>query len=86
LPDQFWELTPVELNIIIEFYIGNEKNNKKSGIVAAFYSAYFYRLKELSGSDLEKVLSEIDEPANQKEMTDEQMLAVVKRMSAVFGG
>ena len=67
-------------------YSERTKEERKADITSAFYSAYFYRLKELSGSDLEAVLNEIDEPTDQKEMTDKQMLAVVKRMSAAFGG
>lgn len=62
------------------------KEERKADITSAFYSAYFYRLKELTGSDLEKVLDEIDEPASQKEMTDDQMLAVAKRLATNFGG
>lgn len=59
-------------------YIENKKNEKKSGITAAFYSAYFYRLEKLSSSDLQKVLDGIDKDQDE-EMSDEAMLAAVKR-------
>jgi len=78
MPDQFWELTPAELNLIIEFYIENKKNEKKSGIVTAFYSAYFAKHEKLSSADLQKVLDSIDNPQNE-EMSDEAMLEAVKR-------
>jgi len=58
------------------------KDDRKSGITSAFYSAYFYRLNKLSGSDLEKVLKAIDKKPK-RVMTDEEMLAVVKRMAGV---
>ncbi|MHB8124643.1 MAG: phage tail assembly chaperone [Desulfitobacteriaceae bacterium] len=77
LPDQFWELTPAELNIIIDVYIENKKNEKKSGITAAFYSAYFAKHEKLRGADLQGVLDGIDEGSGQ-EMSDEEMLSAVR--------
>ena len=78
MPDQFWELTPAELNIIIEVYIEKTKDKRKSGIITAFYSAYFAKHEKLSGADLQKVLDGIDKDKNE-EMSDEAMLAAVKR-------
>jgi len=60
------------------------KEQRKSGIVTAFYSAYFSRLEKLSGSDLEKVLENIDKEQG-AEMSDEAMLAFVKRIAQVGG-
>ena len=80
LPEQFWDLTPAELNVIIVVYVEKMKDERKSGIIAAFYSAYFSRLKTLSTTDLEKVLKEIDGTTGQ-EMTDEEMLTVVKQLA-----
>jgi len=58
------------------------KDERKNGIIAAFYSAYFSKFNKLSGSDLEKVLKGIDKKPK-RIMTDEEMLAVVKRMAGV---
>jgi hypothetical protein len=70
---------------MITDYTEKQKEKQKSGIIAAFYSAYFSRLKTLSGSDLENVINAIDRPVKQA-MTDEEMLAAVRRMAASFGG
>lgn len=80
MPNQFWELTPADLNIIIEVHTEKQKNDKKSGIIAAFYSAYFAKHEKLSGDDLQKVLDGIDNP-KAEEMSDEAMLAAVKRFA-----
>ncbi|MHB8077427.1 hypothetical protein [Desulfosporosinus fructosivorans] len=65
----------------------NEKNKeeRKAGIIRAFYSAYFSRVKMLSGADLQKVLEAIDEPEKEV-MSDEEMLAVAKKLCTAFGG
>lgn len=63
--------------MIIEFG-KKQKDDKKSGITVAFYSAYFAKHEKLSGDDLQKVLDKIDNPENE-EMSDEAMLAAVKR-------
>ncbi|WP_282433008.1 phage tail assembly chaperone [Desulfosporosinus sp. Sb-LF] len=80
MPEQFWDLTPAELNIIIEIHVEQKKDSQKSGIIAAFYSAYFTRLKTLSSPDLEKVLDGIDNVTGQ-DMTDEEMLNAVKKFA-----
>lgn len=69
--------------MIIEVYIEKQKNEKKSGIVTAFYSAYFSKHEKLSGSDLQRVLDSVDNA--QEEMSDEEMYATVKRICAAFG-
>jgi len=72
--------------LIIEVYVEKKKDERKADIVSAFYSAYFSRLKTLSGSDLETVLKSIDEAEQQEIMSDEEMFARVKRLSASLGG
>lgn len=67
-------------------YDERAKEERKASITDAFYSAYFYRLKKLSGTDLEEILKQIDEPESQEEMSDEQMFVAAKRISATFGG
>lgn len=60
------------------------KDKRKSGIIAAFYSAYFSKHEKLSSDDLQKVLDGIDNGQTQ-EMSDEEMFATAKRISASFG-
>jgi len=65
------------LNIIIEVYGEKQKDEQKSGIITAFYSAYFTRLKTLSSDDLNKILDRIDK--GDKGMTDAEMMAAMKQ-------
>lgn len=69
---------------MIEVYVEKKKDERKGGIITAFYSAYFSRLKTLSSHDLEKVLKEI-EGANGQGMSDEEMLIVVKQLAKARG-
>jgi len=60
------------------------KEKQKSGIITAFYSAYFSRFKTLSSSDLEEVLKHIDNPSKQKViMSGEEMYGVMKRLAGI---
>lgn len=67
---------------MITDYTKKIKDKQKSGIITAFYSAYFARLEKLAGSDLEDVLKGIDDDQEQG-MSDEEMYAVVKRLAGV---
>lgn len=76
------QLTPYELNLMIEDYSEKVKEERKRGLVNAFYSAYLSRIKVLSGSDLEKMLNDIDQPPKQI-MSHVEMYSVVKRLAGV---
>ena len=65
---------------MIEGYVEIIKSEQKSGIVTAFYSAYFSRIEKLSSSDLERVLAEMDNEPEQ-DMSSEQMYSVMKRLA-----
>ena len=65
------------MNIIIEVYGEKQKDEQKGGIITAFYSAYFARLKTLSSDDLNKILDRIDK--GDKGMTDAEMMAAMKQ-------
>ncbi|MFZ3132759.1 MAG: hypothetical protein WA125_17060 [Desulfosporosinus sp.] len=69
---------------MIMAYTEKNKDERKADIVAAFYSAYFYRKKELSGNDLKKALKAID--GNSNRMTDEDLFEAIKVLHAQFGG
>lgn len=62
----------------------NMKEQRKAGIVSAFYSAYFSRLKTLSNKELDQVLSQIDNTEDTK-MSDEEMFYVIKNLSMMGG-
>lgn len=80
--DEFWELTPKELNIIIEVYSEKHRNKLKENITVAFYNAYFQRVKTLSNMELKKILKNI----GSQQMTDEEMYGVVKALNSNYGG
>jgi len=62
-------------------YTEKVKETQKSGIVAAFYSAYFSRLEKLSGSNLDEVLKSIDGNDSDEAMSDEAMYRVLKGLA-----
>lgn len=80
--ETFWNMTPKELNLIIEMYMEKEKNKLKENLTVAFYNAYFQRIKTLSSMELKKVLSSFDKVV----MSDEEMLLTVKALHHKFGG
>jgi hypothetical protein len=73
-------MTPDEINIHIEAFTFNNKENLKLQIIAAFYNAQFTAKaqKNLSGKDLQEVLDKIDN--NKKVSSDETMFSVLKSM------
>jgi len=60
------------------------KERRKTGIVDAFYSAYFQRLKTLSGKDLEKVLDGMD--GGKKVKTEQDVIDSFMSIAAYFEG
>lgn len=84
MPEQFWELTPAELNLIIECNSQNKIENYKNNITYAFYAAYFNLKgqKSLSSKDLKSVLDQIDK----QEIDDEGLFKKVVSLNSRFGG
>lgn len=88
----FWQMTPYELNVYAEAYFEKQKNEFKEKLSLEYYNAYWTiqwlgknkpkPLKEI----LNEILNEIDTKQEKKVMTDEQMLAQVKVLNALFGG
>jgi hypothetical protein len=83
MPNDFWELTPSELNIIIEVYTQKQKDKYKNNVTFAYYNAWFQRAKNMP--KLDEILEKIDKP-KKKEMTDDDIFETVKRLHAKFGG
>lgn len=83
MPNEFWELTPGELNIIIDVYTTKRQDEFKSNITVAYYNAYFQRAKHMP--KLSKILEDIDR-STKKEMSDESMFKVVQKLHEMLGG
>jgi replication initiation and membrane attachment protein DnaB len=81
--DEFYNITPYELNIIIECYVDNQTNKYKDLITQAYFTAYFQRVKKMP--KLEKLLNDVDRKLK-KQQTAEEMFEVVKRLNSALGG
>lgn len=88
---EFWELTPYELRIAIrgftkrknaeaEEYKAKLKNESDLAIYQAYLISRWVWAKEV---DIDKILGTKEE---NKDMTNEQMLAQVKMLNRMFGG
>lgn len=86
---EFWEMTPAELNIYAEVYAEKQKNDFKEKMSLEYYNALWtiqwLGKKSQHPKPLQEILDSIDKP-KKKAMTDEQMLAQVKALNAMFGG
>lgn len=86
---EFWEMTPAELNIYAEVYAEKQKNDFKEKMSLEYYNALWtiqwLGKKSQHPKPLQEILNSIDNP-KKKAMTDEQMLAQVKALNAMFGG
>lgn len=81
MPSEFWEMTPYELTIYVEAFTDKLKFEAKERITQSWMTAAFYRSKKMP--KLEKLLKDMD---GKQAQTPEDMLEVVKRLNAKFGG
>jgi hypothetical protein len=79
---EFDEMTPYELMIFLEAYTEKEEADLQEAVTLVWLGEYYHRLKRLPAlkGELKKFLK------NEQEMTDEEMLDVVKTLNAQFGG
>lgn len=83
---EFWELTPFELNCFLNGFTQRKKIEIQQRISIAYTQAYWtvQWLGKSKPKPLKKILQEMDR--QQKAMTDDEMLAKVKQLNAMFGG
>lgn len=81
--EQFELMTPYELSLTIESYTEQKETLLKEQLSLVWLGEYYHRTKRLPNlqSELKKISSE-----TKKEMTDDEMLEVVKMLNAQFGG
>ena len=82
--EEFYNLTPRELNIHIKVY--NKKKNMyyNDNILFCYYNAYFNNAKNPS---LEKVLKQFEiKEEGQQELTDEDLFNKIKQLHSQMGG
>lgn len=74
-------MTPRELNLYIVAYAERTKRDGEEGLVTAWLSAYYNRIKRMP--DLKKVLADL-EPKRQQ--SDEEMAAEMAKFAAIQKG
>ena len=77
---EFWEITPHELNIRAKGYAKRQEQQQKLTIYQAYLFSRWVWAKKI---DIKKYLGE-NKP--KRRMTDEEMLAQVRALNAIFGG
>ena len=81
----FWEMTPYELRLYLEGYYKRQKFEQEQQItwayMTALWAAQWWTKKQ--PDPLDKILGYKDTP---REMTDEEMFAIVKDLNSAMGG
>lgn len=86
-PLEFWELTPYELSLMVKAYAKRKEEESKEKITLAYLNAAWTIQWLGKKSNHPKPLKAIlGENKHKKVMTDEEMLAQVKALNAMFGG
>lgn len=80
---EYDEMTPHELNMMIEEWSIGEKKNDQRLVEAAYLGAYYNRVKKFPSAD--KVFGSGKEEKPKKQ-TAADMLAEVKRLNEALGG
>jgi hypothetical protein len=81
--EQFEEMTPYELTLHAEAYIEKEEAATQEKLTLVWLGEYYHRTKRLPS--LKDELKKISGDKN-KNMTDTEMLQMVKELNAQFGG
>jgi hypothetical protein len=77
-------LTPYELALNIEAYLENKEADTKEKLTLAWLGEYYHRTRKLPS--LREELKRISGKRKREPMTDQEMLAVVKRLNKQFKG
>lgn len=80
---EFWEMTPAELNLSAEIYAEKKKQEEQNIIIQAYLISRWVWAKNVP---IEKILENMGNKKEKKEMTDEEMLNQVKILNNLFGG
>ncbi|WP_336774206.1 hypothetical protein [Paenibacillus sp. MMO-58] len=80
---EYDEMTPHELNMMIEEWVAREKKEDRRHVEGAYLSALYNRVKKFPSAD--KVFG-TDKKEQAKKQTAADMLAEVKRLNEALGG
>lgn len=76
-------MTPYELSLSVESYFEKKEAETKEQLTLVWLGEFYHRTKRLPKlkDELKKISGE-----KSKEMTDDEMLQMVKKLNAQFGG
>jgi predicted Co/Zn/Cd cation transporter (cation efflux family) len=77
---EFWDITPFELSTVVKGYAKRQEQRQKESMYQAYLISRWVWAKKV---DIKKYLGE-NKP--KRRMTDEEMLAQVRALNAIFGG
>lgn len=76
------EMTPYELSLFARIYNEKQQRDNEEKLTLVWLGEYWHRVKKLPS--LNEALGKKDEP--KKQMTDDEMLEMVRKLNAKFGG
>lgn len=82
--NEFWEITPYEISLIIKAKNQAKEEETKEKIAVAYMTALW--TAQWFSKKKPKPLDEILQIKHKKQMSDEEMLAQVRNLNAIFGG
>lgn len=74
-------MTPYQLSLYIEDYNEKKKVEQDEKLILTYMGAYWNRVKKMPS-----IKSILNKSTHKKQMTDEEMLAEVKKLNQAFGG
>jgi hypothetical protein len=81
---EFYDMTPAEFDIVVGAYIKKRRINHNELYTLAWYSAFFPHLE--GSKKLADHLIEVEKPTPDREMTEDEMLKVLKVFCVANGG
>jgi hypothetical protein len=79
--NEYNEMTPYELRVHAEIYAEKQQLEQEERLSLVWMVEYFHRIDKLP--PLKEILGKNESP---KEMTNDEMLEMVKRLNSAFGG
>lgn len=79
---EYDEMTPCELKLYARVFNEKQKYEQEEKLTLVWLGEYWHRVKKLP--TLNEALGKKEEP--KKKMTDDEMLEMVKKLNAQFGG
>lgn len=79
---EFEYMTPYELMLHIEAYLEKQQAEMEEKVSLVWLAEYYHRVKKLPS--LQKIIKDMQ--PNKGQMTDDEMLSMVKQLNSQYGG